>query len=233
LMFAVVQLGIGIWWLVFFNRARVKDQFMSQLPVTLAPYPAPAGTPPPPSLYQTPASQPAQSPSLAATPSLLSVPGRPVSITIIGWYLLVGALLIPMNLFLRTPAVLMVSIVTGWPAMVYFLALLGTHVYIGLGLLRLQPAARLVGIAYFVFAFVNSAVFFLAPGAMARMTKLLEVQQSLFPWIRSMPGANPYPVDVRPFMLVGGLGGLILVLVPLCFLVINRQAFTRSTAPAM
>jgi hypothetical protein len=163
---------------------------------------------------------------------MLNVPGRPVSISIIGWYLLVGALLVPINLLLHTPAVLMVSIVTGWPAIVYFLAMLGIHVYVGVGLLRLQPVARFVGIAYFVFAFINSAVFFLAPGALARMTRLLEVQQTMFPWIRQTPGAYPYPFDIRPFMMVGAIAGLVFVLVPLCFLIINRQAFARQVAPA-
>ena len=160
------------------------------------------------------------------------MPGRPVSITIIGWYLLVVALLVLINLFLRTPAVLMVSIVSGWPAMLYYLATLGIHVYVGVGLLRLQPVARLVGIAYFVFSFVNSAVFFFAPGGMARLTRLLEVEQSTFPWMRPMPGGHPYPFDIRPFMMTGAVGGLVIVLIPLCFLIINNRAFARSTATA-
>jgi len=54
--FALLQLGIGIWWLVFFNRVKVKEQFMPLPSMTFAPYPAPTGTPPPPSLYQTPPS---------------------------------------------------------------------------------------------------------------------------------------------------------------------------------
>jgi hypothetical protein len=232
IIFAMVQLGIGIWWLVFFNRASVKQQFVPQ-PMSFVPYPATAGAPPPPALYPTPSSQPAQSPPLPWAPSLLNMPGRPVSITIIGCYVLLGALFIPMNLLLRMPAVLMVSIVTGWPAIVYYLAMLGIHVYVGIGLLRLQPAARLLGIAYFVFALVNSAVFFLAPGALARITGLLEAQQSLFPWIRLTPGTNPYPFDVRPVMMVSAGVGLLFVLIPLCFLIINRQAFARSAAPAV
>jgi hypothetical protein len=229
---ALVQMGIGIWWLVFFNRAGVKAQFVPPA-VPYVPYPAAMATPPPPSAYPTPSAQPAQSPSLPAAPGMLSMPGRPVSITIIACYVLLGALFIPMNLLLRMPAVVMVSIVTGWPAVVYYLAMLGIHVYVGIGLLRLQPAARLVGIAYFVFALVNSAVFFLAPGALARITGLLEAQQSLFPWIRFTPGTYPYPFDVRPVMMVSAGVGLLFVLIPLCFLVINRQAFARSSAPAV
>ena len=64
------------------------------------------------------------------------------------------------------------------------------------------------------------------------MGRLLEVQQSLFPWLRPMQGAYPYPFDIRPFMMIGAVSGLIFVLVPLCFLVINRQAFARPVAAA-
>lgn len=155
-----------------------------------------------------------------------------MSITIIGWYLLVGALLIPINLFLRTPATLLLNIVTGWSATVYFVAVFGVHVYLGVGLLRLQPMARLTGIVYFAFAFINSAVFFFAPGGLARMAKLLEIQHSLFPWMRPMAGPYAFPFDVRPFMMIGATVGLAFILVPLCFLIINRQAFARSAASA-
>jgi hypothetical protein len=226
--FALAQLGIGSWWLVFFNRAKVKEQFAPQ-PTAFVPYPVPGGTPPPPSLYPAPSAQPAQSPAAA---SWLSMPGRPVSVTIIGWYLLVGALLIPINLVLRTPAFLLVNIVTGWPAVAYFLVVLGIHVYCGLGLLRLQPVARLLGIAYFVFSFLNSAVFFFAPGGMARMARMLEAQQSIFPWMRPMPGGHAYPFDIRPFMMTGAVGGLALVLIPLCFLIINNRAFAKAASTA-
>ena len=225
-VFALAQLGIGIWWLVFFNRVKVKEQFTPRM--AFAPLPAVAGTPPPPSLntassaYSTQASAP-------AAPTLLRGPGRPVSITIIGWYLLVGALLLPLNLFLRTPAALLVNILTGWQATAYFLAMLGVHAYVGVGLLRLQPVARLVGIAYFVFGFVNSAVFFFAPGGRGRMAKLLEVSQSAFFWMRQ-PHAAPF--DLAPFMMIGAVMGMLLVLVPLCFLIINRQAFARPVAQA-
>src|SRR5262249_23984434 len=180
-VFALTQLGIGTWWLVFFNRAKVKAQFTP--PMASAPLPAAAGTQPPPTLGGAPSGYPMQAPATPAAPMVLSGPGRPVSITIIGWYLLVGALLLPLNLFLHTPAGLLMSIVTGWQATVYFLAALGVHAYVGVGLLRLQPVARLVGIAYFVFAFLNSAVFFFAPGGQARMAKLLEVSRSAFFWM--------------------------------------------------
>jgi hypothetical protein len=234
MVFALVQLGIAIWWLVFFNRAKVKQQFMPQT-VAYAPYPAVAGTPPPPSIAGAP---PAYGPQITAPPAVASrasvanAPQRPLSITIIAWYLLVVSLFVPINLLLRTPVPLFMSIVTGWPAMAYWVGMLGVHIYVGVGLLRLQPAARFVGIAYFGYSFINSVVFFFAPGGMGRLTMLLQAQQSVIPWMRPIPGHSPYPFDLRPFMMVGAVGGLILVLVPLCFLIINRPAFARSAASA-
>jgi hypothetical protein len=228
--FALAQLGISSWWLVFFNRAKVREQFIPPL-TAFVPYPASAGTPPPPSLHTTPTSQPAQSPPVP-TASWMSMPGRPVSITIIGWYLLLGALLLPVNLLLHTPAVLLLKILTGWQAIAYFLAMLVLNVYVGIGVLRLQPAARWTGIGYFVFAFLNSAVFFFAPGGLERMRKLLEIQQSWFPWLRQMQGSNPFPFDTTPFMIIGAVTGMAIVLIPLCFLIINHRAFARSAATA-
>src|SRR5882724_13132877 len=92
-VFALVQIGIGIWWMVFFNRARVKAQFVPRLlPFAdsgqgVAPYAGDtpySATPPPPNLA-SPAdlATPPVPPIAAPNPS-----GRPLSISIIAWYLL-------------------------------------------------------------------------------------------------------------------------------------------------
>jgi len=102
------------------------------------------------------------------------------------------------------------------------------HLYVGIGLLRLQPAARLVGVAYFIFAFLNSAVFFLAPGGHARLARLMEMQLSMFPWMKAWQNMSPMQFDITPFIAVGAVGGLAILLVPLYFLFTSKQAFAKS-----
>ncbi|HZE82626.1 MAG TPA: hypothetical protein VE604_17125, partial [Candidatus Polarisedimenticolia bacterium] len=120
-VFALVQIGIGIWWMVFFNRARVKAQFLPQP----SPFPhlgqdaAPnaidmpySATPPPPGFASPADLAPPPVPPIAAPNSS----GRPLSISIIAWYLLASCLFIPFPLFLHTPTALFLAILTGWRA---------------------------------------------------------------------------------------------------------------------
>jgi len=217
--FALAQVGVGIWWLVFFNRAKVKAQFVS--PQALFPaaiqYQAADATQPPPLPQSLP----------GAARSTPSGPVRPVSITIIGWYLLIASLFVPLTLVLRAPAAFFTLLLTGWQAVVYMLAVTAVLVYVGIGLLRLKPAARLVGIGYCIYSALNSGVFFLAPGAKGRMGKILEFQQSMFPWMKSWQEAYPIQFDLTPFMIIGAVGGMVLLLVLMYFLVTARQAFQR------
>jgi hypothetical protein len=217
--FALAEVGVGIWWLVFFNRAKVKSQFVS--PQALFPaavqYQAADAAQPPPVPQVLPA---------APLPTS-NAPVRPLSITIIGWYLIVVSLFIPAGLIMRAPAVAFTLLLTGWQAVVYTLAMTAVLVYVGVGLLRLKPAARLVGIGYCVYSALNSGVFFLAPGAKGRMGKILEFQQSMFPWMKSWQEAYPIEFDLTPFMIIGAVGGMVLLLVLMYFLVTARQAFQR------
>jgi hypothetical protein len=219
LMLAAALIGVGVWWLVFFNRARVKQQFAA-LPM-FAGFPAgTAGYPIQPSYHV----QPPPATSMPVVPQAPQRPQRPLSITIIAWLMLVGCLFLPINLALHTPASLFVWVLTGWRANAFFLIVVALLVFIGIGLLRLNPYARVVGIGYFAFAILNSAVFFFAPGGRARMARMVELQHSLFPGLQ---GASPQ-IDPRPFILVGGVIGLLAALVPLYFLVTKKHAFQKS-----
>jgi hypothetical protein len=139
-VFSAALVALGIWWVVFFTRARVVSQFVPASPVPDAVQALPF--------------------AVGATPR---ASGRPLSITILAWFVLVGCMFIPVSLLLHAPAVLFTKLLTGPSAVVYFLAFAAVALYVGIGLLRLKPAARIVGIAYFMFAFVNTTVFYLAP----------------------------------------------------------------------
>jgi hypothetical protein len=94
-----------------------------------------------------------------------------------------GCLVIPLNVLLGASAVLFTKILTdflqysfSWSAV--------PQLFIGVGILRLKPAARTVGICYLAFGFVNAAIFYVAPGSRARMSALIESQRSMFPWMQ-------------------------------------------------
>jgi hypothetical protein len=210
-VFCLGQLGIGIWWLVFFNRAKVKQQFISLPEIgTVAPLQ--------PS-YST-ATQP-----VSATAVGQNAPRCPISLTIIAWFLLVSCLFVPANLVLRAPAVLFTKVFGGWPALLLNLLVGFLLLYIGIGLLRLKPVARRVGVGYFLFTFVNSAVFFLAPGGRARMTDLMGRQRAMFPWRQLWQSQSGLQFDLTPLVVIGACAGLGFLAVLLYFLVSRRAAF--------
>lgn len=212
-MFAVV--AVGVWWLVFFNRAKVKQQFAA------SPTPAVGAT-------TTEAISSSVAPVAVVAPR---PPGRPLSLTIIAWLLLVGCLFVPLNLYLHTPVVLFTRIVAGWPAALYLLAVTAIHLYIGIGLLRLKPLARTIGVAYCLFLFVNAGVFYLAPGGRSRMLDLMQRSMALFPGMEEWQNQQVTTLFAStPFLWVAAISGLIVLVFPLYFLVTRKQAFEQAAA---
>ena len=215
--FSLALLSLGIWWLVFLNRHKVKEQFV-------APVPVPAWPPPP-------AMDPAAIAS--AIGNIPVVPQRPLSLTILAWFLLAGCMFIPVNLALHSPAIFLTRVLTGWEATAYFLAFIPLHLYVGIGLLRLQPAARTMGVVYCVLLFVNAAVFYLAPGGRTRVADLLQRSQKSNPLVPAWPSQAFSTMDITPFFLMGAVAGLIGLLVPLYFLITRKEAFEKAAAAAV
>lgn len=241
--FSLGEIGIGVWWMVFFNRASVKAQFQPQ------PFPYPyagqgaapyaidmphSATPPPPSLTTPPGVAipadvaPVPTPPIAAPQR----PTRPLSISIIAWFFLVGCFFIPFSILLHAPAIVFTAVLTGWPATIYLLLFAGVHIYVGIALLKMKPAGRLVGMGYYIFSLLNVAVFYLAPGRSARIARFLEIQQSMFPWMRSAQTDSLFAADVMPFVIIGVIGALAFSLVVLYFLAAAKPAFDRAAQQA-
>jgi hypothetical protein len=241
-VFSLAQLGVGIWWMVFFNRAGVKAQFLPQpFPYSYAgqgasPYaidmPSSA-TPPPPFLTTAPGVATPTDVAPLPTPPIAAPqqPTRPLSISIIAWFMLASCIFVPFILFLHPPVVLLATILSGWQAVVFMLVSTALNIYIGIALLKMKPAGRLVAIGYFIFGVLNVVVFYLAPGRDSRIAKLLDLEQSMFPWMRSAQ-PNPFQADVRPFFLVGAIGGVAFCLVLLYFLAAAKPAFDRAAEQA-
>ena len=209
-MFALTLLSVGVWWIVFFSRRKVKEQFARVAAgYAVDTSPTAAGTVP-------------LTLAVAAPPI---VPASPLSLTILAWLMLVGGVFIPVNFVLHSPAFLFAKIITGWPAAIYFLLVLVLQLYIGIGLLRLRPIARVVGVGYYIFLLANLAAFYLAPGGRARMQDFLQKAQAANLLMRAWPNQKPYPFDMTIFFWIGVVAGLIGILVPLYFLITRKQAY--------
>jgi len=218
--FAAALAGIGIWWLVFFTRARVKQQFQPVRPVVAR------------ATLEVPQPLPDSFVPTTAT----AVPARPLSITIIAWLLLVGCVFLPISILLRYPAAIFTKVVTGWPASTYYLVAAAVQLYVGIGLLRLKRLARSVGVAYYSFFFVNMAVFYLAPGGRSRMLDLMQRSLPSFPWSATLRWQNQINPEFTSMLskgfVMGACLGLVGILVPLYFLVTRKEAFERAAAVA-
>lgn len=210
-MFWLALTGIGVWWAVFFNRSKVKAQF-GQTPLVLED-----------------GSQIKAGYSLQGSVDP-DAGKRPLSITIIAWFLLVGCFFIPLTLLLRPPAVLFTRILTAWPAVLFYLFNAAAQLCIGIGLLRLGTVARTAAIIYFAFFFVNTVVFDLWPGAHDRLLALIQGERSMFPWMRVLPNQPEFQYDMTPFLIFGAFCALAGVAVPLYFLITRRFAFETSPA---
>jgi hypothetical protein len=164
----------------------------------------------------------------AGTAAFETGSGRPISISIIAWLMLIGIVGAIFALVMHSPVPLFTTTLSGLPAAVYMIAMIVAVAYCGVGLLRLQPAARLGAIAYFVFGLVNTTVFAVAPGGHARMAALIERQQAMMPMFRLGDPAAPMFFDPVNMIYWSMLVGSILTFVPLYFLVARKRAFESS-----
>ncbi len=142
--------------------------------------------------------------------------GRPLSISIIGWWLLISGVMSVVMSPLRMPATLLLWIASGWTAAAWCFLFGALYTYVGYGLLRLSAVARLLAIALLGFGAVNGFVFFVLPGREARLATFM----SKFHF-GQMPQSTHFPA----FMLIPGMIGVVL---PLWFLVTRKQAFERA-----
>jgi hypothetical protein len=156
-----------------------------------------------------------------------SRPGsRPLSISIIGWLFIAGALFSVLSAALfPVPSPLLGLILRGWPARLLACAYAALSLWIGVGLLRLNPVSRLVAIGYCLFAITNSALFIALPDYQGRMKAPLEATSGTFhqPNMDSLVTMSP-ATDM--------IAGAIACIVPIWFLVARRAAFRNDTPSA-
>lgn len=143
--------------------------------------------------------------------------GRPMSISIIGWWLLIGGVMSVLMSPLRMPASIFLWIVTGWSAAAWYITFGAVNAYAGYGLLRLNSTARKIAIAVLCLGAVNTLVFFLFPGSEERLASMMSR-------IRFVPD-TPTPIHFGAFMIVPVVLGMA---IPIWFLITRRRAFHSS-----
>ncbi len=147
---------------------------------------------------------------------------RPLSVSIIGWWLLAAGLLAPVGALTKMPAFILAWVLTGWAAVALNLVYGGFGACLGYGLLRLKPLARVGAISWFGFAAVNSVVFYLVPGRDARFAALMAGF--------SFGSQPPPPMQFSTaFMLPLTL---IMVVAPIWFLNAAKSSFEDVAIPA-
>jgi hypothetical protein len=185
--------ALGGWWLYFFSKASTKDQFLGQ------------NTAPGSARF-----------AVSKSPSS----GRPLSITIIGWYMLISAFSMVAFLFVNAPVFFLGFFFNGGAAACILLTLGTVQIASGSGLLKLQPWSRTVALYYFQFIIFNALTMVLVPGTQARYDQaMIDMQQTL--------GAPPSPFHVP--IWIGLLFALPISGIALWFLVANKNAFQGRT----
>lgn len=148
-------------------------------------------------------------------------PRRPLSISIIGWLLIICGCFLPLNLLLHSPIIVLGIVLTGWAATLLFIAFGAVSLVAGIGLLRLRNYARLLAIAYLAFGVLNSIVSFVLPGGNARFARMIAAMPSF------LQAPNPPAINIALMSAV-----MIPVwLIPFYFLIKHKSAFDERNSP--
>jgi hypothetical protein len=147
--------------------------------------------------------------------------GRPLSLWVIPWFLLVGALFCLVMAFFPFPAVVFGLVVRGWSARLFFLAFAAIECWLGVGLLRLNPLSRILAIGLCVYGFVSSLLFAFLPGYPERVSAMMDLMPT--GWPGAAAGQAAAMSSMQPGMVMGALACLI----PVWFLVARRGAFGK------
>jgi len=145
--------------------------------------------------------------------------GRPLSVSVIAWRMLIGGVLCIGGALSPFPGMMFGLIFTGWSARSLYLGFAAIEIWLGVGLLRLNPLSRVIAIAMFGTGILNSVLFALLPGHSERLRSLFD----------SMPFPTPQAAGYDPFasmtasIVIGSLASVI----PIWFLIARRQAFLK------
>ena len=151
--------------------------------------------------------------------------GRPIGISILGWWLLVSGVFCVIPAGLRMPAFVGGMVWTGWSATAIYVAFGAIWCYLGAGLLRLETRARVLTIVGLVLATANALVMFLVPSARDRMVEYQKLVSFGAP-------AQPMP-DMNAMYTGIGVMSTIFTAGLIFYLVRRRSAFHGPSTPSV
>lgn len=160
--------------------------------------------------------------------NVVSGSARPLSISIIGWVMILCGLFALPLAFVHVPLSLFGMMLGGWIAMTGILVLAFAYLLIGYGLLKLKPDARIAGIALFALFGLNGLVISFIPDTHAKMlnnmkdTPILSRQA-----YRPTPPPTPLSRALRIPLIAVVFG------VPLWFLVSRKPAFVQKHSASL
>ena len=207
--------ALGGFWLYFFNRGAVKDQFRGK------------------QLIETTAL--AQSEPLAGSPRAIpaaTTHARPLSISIIAWFLLVGCVFAPFSLWfdsimfpgVQLPICILGVFVSGRSAMVILVLWMVVQAIAAVGLLKLKNWGRLTTIVLQCVGMINIALMFGIPANRAKFQLFMESA------VRSMNARMPQPVPFTFPIWLGFAASIPVFIAVLWFLVTTKKAFNPAAA---
>ena len=210
-LFYAVLAALSGFWLYFFNKQTVKSQFRREPPVAESAAPdLPVDTP-------------------IATPSV-SQRARPLSITIIGWFLLVGSAFTPLYLLfysrffpgVQFPLFFLGFFFLGRSAFLILIVWMAAQMVAAVGLLRLKKWGLFTTIGLQCLAVMNVTLLVGFPANRARFQQFMETI------IASINARMPQPAPFVFPMWIGIVSSLPIVFVILWFLIARKQAFTSA-----
>jgi hypothetical protein len=155
---------------------------------------------------------------------------RPISIAIIGWYLLLSACFFPITALFHFPIFLFGFFVKGSSVTLIVLVMCLLQFVMGVGLLKLKPWARILSIWYFGFFAFNTFAMVLVPGTQGRFEEAQADFARIFATPSTVAGSTPSPMHIP--MWVGLTFTVPLLSIVLWFLVKSKCAFTAVPQPS-
>lgn len=144
--------------------------------------------------------------------------GRPVSISVIAWLLIIGSCFMPINMVLHYPMIFFGLVLSGWASNLLLILFGAVSLIAGIGLLRMRPFARLLALGYFTFGTVNALTFWTLPGASERFARLWSFMPA---YIRTLPQPQIHPMAFAVMTIP-------MMIVLAYFLVKHKPAFKNS-----
>ena len=182
--------ALGGWWIYFFNKRSTKDQFLK-----------------------------VRIPGLEGMPGaeVISPYARPLSITLIAWWLLISGFIGVLGLSVNPPVFFLGYFFKGSYASMLMLALALVQSLIGFGLLKLRPWGRTLAIYYFQFLIFNSLTLVLIPGTQARF------EQAMSEMLSDMQGTLGTPPSPMHIPIWFGVIFAVPLLSLLLWIVVSRK----------